>query len=113
MLRIWSFCARIARQTTPRRRISIPRGSSAVSAISAVNPWLVRNSLDTQRPLMYNIHLTNRGFLIWRTNLQLKHPSLRGIVSNLVHFDFDIVSDFDIRFSLMILVKDNEKIGQS
>ena len=24
---------------------------------------------------MYNIHLTNRGFLIWRTTLQLKRPS--------------------------------------
>jgi hypothetical protein len=34
-----------------------------------------KNSLDTQLPIVYNIHLTNRGFLIWRTKLQLKRPS--------------------------------------
>jgi len=51
---------------------------SAVSAVSAVNPWLQEISLDTQLPILYNIHLTNRGFLIWRTKLPLK-PSPRFI----------------------------------
>ena len=49
------------------------RGSLCVP----VSSWQ-ENSLDTQPRTMYNIHLTNRGFLIWRTNLQLKRPSRRG-----------------------------------
>ena len=34
-----------------------------------------KNSLDTQPCIEYNIHLTNSGFLIWKTNQQSKHPS--------------------------------------
>jgi len=42
--------------------------------------------LDTQLRTMYNTHLTNRGFLIWRTKLQLKRPSRRGRDSAALHF---------------------------
>ena len=37
---------------------------------------------------MYNIHPTNRGFLIWRTKLQPKRPSRRGRDSAILHFAF-------------------------
>jgi hypothetical protein len=45
-------------------------------------------SLDTQLQIVYNIHLTNRGFLIWRTKVQLKRPSRRGRDSATLHFAF-------------------------
>ena len=47
---------------------------------------VVKNSLDTQPRMMYNIHLTNRGFLIWRTKPRLKRPSRRGRDSATLHF---------------------------
>jgi len=47
---------------------------------------LLRIFLDPQPPVEYNIYLTNRGFLIWRTKLQLKRPSRRGRDSAILHF---------------------------
>jgi len=72
------------------------RASSIKNRVSSIQhpASRIKISLDTQLCTMYNIHLTNRGFLIRRTKLQLKRPSRRGRIQQLctLHFNLCILN---------------------